>query len=485
MARAFDDQHPSQYTSSAMSSQTSLAANRAWMMSAEHHYPDSRIYDDDGTMWKYKRSAKKGMIGSKLTKIRSSPSHGALAAARASAGQEGRHKRGNSASASQSPMSSTFDVNPLTPDPYDLRTPPSAYSDERSIASPKSAGKSKVKIRPLLRKLSSNDENTIDLSRSAAENEGLGIYSPSALEERKSSTDISMARRGYHHRSNSQVSTTTTSSTHRYGAQYVHPMRQTPRPYTPPIATSFQHSHETDNLPFNAIHSNAHAHHSDSYQHQSPISAGSNSYAPLPSARRQIPPAHIHTHSSSRITSSSQTNLPGTPSSLRQQSDHRSTTDMFHSARSSFETFRQRSRGNTQTSPAEQAAAIAEARQQFRERQEAKDAKRQVDALRQEAKDNIKRAKREESERRRSEGRERRRNKSNAASEKTVNMGEQDNATTLSFIPGSPNEHGPRRRGGTAGSAGKAGKAVQSQWQLFWFKVKTAWLTVNLKVGMK
>ena len=481
MARPFDDQYPSHYSSSAMSSQTSLAANRAWTNTADAPYPSSSIYDEAGNIWKYKTSAKAGKSGSRLAKIRSSPSHGALAAARASASQDRtQHKRGKSASVSQSPVSSTFDINP---DPYDLKTPATAYSDHNSVTSPKSGGKSKVRIKPLLRKLSSNDENAVDLSRSAAEYEGLGIYSAADFgAEPKASAESSRVRRGYHHRSNSQVSTTTISSSHRYGGtQYVHPMRQMPRP-TPPVVTSFQPSPDTEDSPAGAIGTTLDTPHPDSYHHRPHIS-GSSSYAPLPSAPRQPPPLHIRTRSSSRLTSTSQTNLSGTPSSLRQPSDNRPTTDnMFASARSSLETFRQRSRTNTASTPAETAATVAELRRKFNEKQEAKEAKYHEAAVRQEAKEHAKRQKREESERWKSEGKERKRAKSNPASEKTVTMGEYDNGPTLSFIPGSPSEQGQRRRAPTGASAGKA---VHSQWLLFWFKVKTAWLRLKRKMSMK
>ena len=485
MARPFDDRYSSQYASSAMSSQTSLAANRAWAATAEQQYPASSIYDEKGNIWKSKTSARSGKSVSKLAKIRSSPSQGALAAARASTNHEKIqvHKRGKSASVSESPASSTFDINP---DPYDLKTPPSAYSDHYTISSPTLRGKSKVKIKPLLRKLSSNDDHAIDDSDLAAENEGLGIYSPADFgAEGKTSMESSLPRRGYHHRSNSQISTITTSSTHRYGTQYVHPMRQTPRPYTPPVVTSFQPSLDTDDSPSAGIPTTLDTPHSDSFP-QRPSFAGSSSYAPLPSARRQPPPLHVHTHSSSRLTSSSQTNLPGTPASLRQHSDHKPTTDnMFASTRSSFETFRQRSRANTANTtnnPAETAATVADLRRKFNEKQEAKEAKYHEAAVRQEAKEYAKRQKREESERRKSEGKERKRARSNAASEKTVTMGEYDNAPTLSFVPGSTNQEGQRRRGGTGASAGKA---VHSQWQLFWFKLKTAWIRFKRRMSGK
>ena len=155
---------------------------------------------------------------------------------------------------------------------------------------------------------------------------------------------------------------------------------------------------------------------------------------------------------------------------------------MLTSTRSSLENFRQRSRANTATDYAETAATVAELRRKFNEKQEAKDAKYQEAAIRQEAKEHAKRQKREEGEQRKSEGKERKRTKSNAASEKTVTMGEYDNAPTLSFIPGSPSEQGQRRRAGTGASAGKA---VHSQWQLFWFRFKTAWLRFKRMMGVK
>ena len=481
MAQPYDDRCSPQYAGSAVSSQTSLAANRAWAMTpSDQQYPTSQIYDDDGSMWKYKRSKK---MGTKLAKIRSSPSHGALAAARASAGGRA-HKRGNSASASQSPISPTLGGDP-DPDPYGLKTPPSAYFDQHSITSPKVSVRGKVKIKPmLLRKLSSNDENAIDLSRSAAENEGLGIYNSVELgREERPSLDTSRAKQGYHHRSNSQISTTTTSSSHRYGTQYVHPMRQTPRPYTPPIATSYQHSLNTETRPFGTTSASTDTPHSESFIPQSPISAGTSSYVPLPSQRRQVRPLHVRTHSSSRLTSSSQTNLPGTPSSLRPQNDNDHTTDnMFTSARSSVETFRLRSRTNTSTNYAETAAIVAELRRKFEEKQDAKEAKYQEAALRQEAKEYAKRQKREGSEHRKSESKERKRTKSNVASEKTVIMGEHENAPTLSFIAGSPSGQGQRRRATTGASAGKA---VHSQWQLFWFRFRMAWLRLKRMMGVK
>lgn len=107
--------------------------------------------------------------------------------------------------------------------------------------------KTKTKMKPLLRKLTAEDsKNSIDLSRSTVENEGLGIYTD--LDRDKRQVDPTYApyeRRSGHVRSTSgasQFSSTTVSSNNKPGSQYVHPMRQTPRPYTPPVAQAYQAS---------------------------------------------------------------------------------------------------------------------------------------------------------------------------------------------------------------------------------------------------
>ncbi len=458
-----------------MSSQTSLAASRAWAMPGEPAYPASTIYGEDGHIWRYKSNAKshKASTEPRLAKIKSSPSNGALAAARKSAGHGKLHKRGTSASATQSPLTPTFDMNQRFPD---LTVPPSVYSGQASVSSPRSGVmKKRVKIRPMLRKLSSSNVNSIDLSRSAAENEGLGIFGPSDLgSDGRTSADV---LRGYHHRSNSQVSTTTSSSTHPTITQYVHPFRQTPRPYTPPLATSYQTSLDSEPTEAGPVSASSDALDLDSYYGQ-PVS--STSYAPLPSSPRIPPPLHIRTHSSSRLTSSSQTNLPGTLSSLRQQTSTKPLDTMLPSGRSSLGTvFRKRSRANTATNPeteaaeyAARAATVAHLRREFNDREEAKQLRYQEAEARAQAKEIAKRQKREESQTRKSEAKERKRAQSNAASEKTVPMADYDTAQPFISVP-SHEFVQPRRRGATGASAGKG---ILNRWQLFMFKLRTAWL---------
>jgi hypothetical protein len=106
------------------------------------------------------------------------------------------------------------------------------------------ASKSRTKVKPILRKLTQSEKNSLDLDRPAAEQDGLGIYDygtgSRSSHDINFNTGIGAGRRGYHNRSTSgtsQFSTATTGSGHRTGS-FVHPFQQTPRPYTPPLAAS-------------------------------------------------------------------------------------------------------------------------------------------------------------------------------------------------------------------------------------------------------
>lgn len=486
MARPFDERTPSQYTGSSLSSQTSLSGTRA-----RTSYPPYRLSDDS----RQTRTAPRGVIkspkmqpGSRLAKIRSSPSHGALASARKASSHGRLHKCEDSASTSQSLDSPTLDTQyPASVKFHTVTTSANAHSDPYSLPSPSSISKTKVMIKPFLRKLSSQEQTSIDLSRSAAENEGLGIYNSSEISGGPAYTEIghgSISARGYHRRTtsgNSQISTNTSSSNHRYGTHYVHPMRQTPRPYTPTLAASYQNSLDSEISAPAPIASSEGSHLEST--HDAPTS-----YASLPPGRRIPPPLHLGSGSFLHLTSSSQTNLPGTPSSLRRQTDNIDNLDIMPAtARSSLESsFRKRSRTNTQTDPATQAATVQALRQKFNEKEAAKDLKFQQAEARAKEKEAKKKEKKEEDDRRKSEGKERRRAKSSTASEKSGNT--IPTKHELAAPPMAPfvEEAFPRtsqQRRRPAEKAGVAGKAVQSQWSLFWFKFKTVWLRLKKKMS--
>lgn len=462
-----------------------------WRSQAEGTINSSSPHVDAGSSWASPRLTNppsKKSHRPKLPKIKSSPSNGALAAARASHAK--LHRRGNSiASATQSPTSPTFVPEYLLQTASPL-VPTSAHADPYISPETKSVTKSKTKIKPLLRKFSSQEkvEAQIDLSRSAAENEGLGIYTSSEIVGFPTSAD---AGRGYHHRTTSGTSqlSTNTNSSNRYGAQYVHPLRQISRAYTPPVASSYKTSLESD-VP--TVTTSVDVPYLDSHSRQASSNTNTTptSYAPLPSSRRP-PPLHVRTGSASRLTSTSQTNLPGTPSSLRFNTDSITPADMISpTSRSSFDTkFSKRSRSNTANTaddPASQQAAIQALRQKFREEVAAKDRKYQEAEARAQEKEARRQEKREENERRTSEKRERKRARSNAASEKSsfvlpgeqyegypaVQMHSQDVLTDP--------ESQQRRRGNTVGSAGKG---AHSQWSLLWFRFKTMWLRLKRKMS--
>ena len=463
-----------------------------WRSQTEGATTLSSPYVDPTSSWNSPRlenPTSKKASRPKLPKIKSSPSHGALAAARASHAKF--HRRGTSiASSAQSPTSPTSPT--FVPD-FLLKTaspivPASAHADPYAAPESTSGTKSKVKIKPLLRKFSSQEKvSKVDLSRSAAENEGLGIFTSSEFDGSQSGLD---ARRGFHNRTvsgTSEISTTTTAS-NRYGTQYVHPMRQTSRPYTPPVPSSYKTSLESEaptittagDLPY----FEAHSRNASSNTTNTPTS-----YAPIPSTRKP-PPLHIRTGSSSRLTSSSQTNLPGTPSSLRFNADTITPADMVSpTARSSFESkIFKRSRSNTAntaTDPISQQANVQALRQKFQEKEAAKDRKYQEAEARAQEKEARRQERREENERRTSEKRDRKRTKSNAASEKSSFMASGDQIEGFPAVhlypPEVPTLTDPphRRKGDTAGSAGKA---VHSQWSLFWFRFKTMWLKLKRRM---
>lgn len=110
-------------------------------------------------------------------------------------------------------------------------------------ATPPTMG-STPKIKPYIRKMSSakqEDQGRLDLSKSTMENDrlaGLGIQDFGV----RSAQDVSFAhtaRRGAHARTTSVGSQASTASgSYKPNQPFVHPMRQTPRPFTPPTGSS-------------------------------------------------------------------------------------------------------------------------------------------------------------------------------------------------------------------------------------------------------
>lgn len=451
---------------STLSSQTSLAGGRVYSLQTEGPLSSSQ-YNGSGPSWSNPRLTKdvssRKSPRPKLPKIKSSPSHGALAAARASNAKV--HRRGRSVA---SPTSPTF-VPDFLLQTSSSEVPASAHADPYTSPERKSSSRGKVNIKPLLRKFTSQENVMIDLSRSAAENEGLGIYSSSEI----SAPD---SRRGYHNRTTSGASelSTNTSSSNHIRTQYVHPMRQTPLSYTPPIASSYKTSLDSESP---TIITTGETPLSDPHSRQPSLNT-TTSYDPLPSTRRP-PPLHVRTGSISRLTSSSQTNLPGTPSSLRFNSDRNPTSEMVSpTSRSSLESaFRIRSRSNTANMDNDHnvhAATIQQLRRQFQEKEAAKELKYQAAEARAQEKEAKRQERREESGRRTSERKERKRARSNAASEKSSSLTAGEAFPVVQMHP---------QQRGREDTSGLVGKAARSKWSLFWFRVTTMWLRLKKKMS--
>jgi hypothetical protein len=262
-----------------------------------------------------------------------------------------------------------------------------------------------TKVKPILKKLAPSEQNSLDLDRPAAEQDALGIYDygpgSRAPHDAAGHGHHSSGRRGYHNRSTSaasQFSTATSASGPRAGS-FIHPFQQTPRPYTPPLAASYQNSlHESD-------HSHSPAPTEDEDQQRRTLRSASNlsnrppslssPASPVPNTHQQ-PSLRIQTQQppSSRIalatSHSSQQNYLGPLSPI----DHPSSLDTMTPAstlRTSFDKgFRLRSRSDVDTR--DRAQTIQEARRRFQEKEQAKEEKAAREEIRQLEKRNQKEA---------------------------------------------------------------------------------------------
>ena len=466
-----------QHSGNGMSSTLPAMRAQTWASPAMNTtYSASPSSDESGMHQKNYQTPKSAMSTPKLPRLKTSPSHGSINAARSAI--HGRlHKRAGSTSSSPtSPQTTAFPPFDPTYTVSGLDNNSIAYKELYEPLPALPAPSHKPKIRPLLKKLGSQEgKNSLDLNRSVAENEEKGIYI-SRVRDGRGLSDGEYGRPSFHGRTQSgtsQVSTLSNTSARRSSAQYVHPMRQLPRPYTPPVAHSYQSSISKDTT----------------------IDEGQNEavpYAPLPTTRRTPPPLHIRTYSASRLTSHSQTNLPGTPSSLRNHTDYVSSPPdpMPVTSRSSFESiFRtKRSRNNTiDLDPAAQQAAVLALRAEFNAREAAKELKYQQAQERAQEKESRRKERRDESQRRKSEAQGRKRAKSNANSEKSVPLSTTAYDSTFALpleaeVPRLYPDRNPRGRKRTRTGESKRSE-VMSKWDKFWFNFKTMWIKFKRSVG--
>ncbi|KAJ5189797.1 hypothetical protein N7491_008159 [Penicillium cf. griseofulvum] len=248
--------------------------------------------------------------------------------------------------------------------------------------------KPKVHIKPILRKLSRDDapSTSIDLSRSSTDQEGLGIYMNFERERPRSGslTGVTFKRTpsGLHNRSTSgtsQFSNGSGSTASKPGSQYVHPMRQTPRAYTPPLGQSYEESsHDSDELA------------------ESPDSEPASIQETRASSGPALPrlSLQIQDDSFTRLPGISQTNVTSRPSFGYSRETDGTASPM---SRTSLD-FVFRSRTRTSTDPISRAATVQAARQAFEDKEAAKNRRLEKQQIKAEERGSRRRLKRHMSE---------------------------------------------------------------------------------------
>ncbi|KAI9795975.1 MAG: hypothetical protein M1825_001063 [Sarcosagium campestre] len=407
------------------------------------------------------------------------------------------HKRASSASSVphsptviSTPLASEYQFSPSQQSAFLETTPSPIRSDAYGYAVPSpslnsSGTKPKAAIRPFLRKLKSHEANKVDLSRSSTETDDFGIYGRDYGSGSRTATDVTFASAGKrgasHNRSisgTSQFSTTTTASGNR---QYVHPMRQTPRPYTPPIAQSYQASMLGSEY---SGEGNGQATDEEEHLRQIVRDASYRSSPTPTSSLPQAPPLRIHTNNSlTQLVNTSQTNVSSTPMSFRPLGDAASPLDAASPvSRTSLDrAFRMRSKDTS--TPASRAASIQAARQAFSEKEALKDQRLREEETRAAQREERKREKRIEAARRKAaigDKESRSRSKGNAEMLKTTSyasLTQAGNAATSNEPRGPANA--PRR----ANTSATAKNQAQSTWVGFMIWLKTRILKLGRKMS--
>jgi hypothetical protein len=296
------------------------------------------------------------------------------------------HKRGNSASSATSPLSparnsGTFVFNRS-------ETPKVTYEEEPWIEPQRpmpTATSSHIKIKPYLRKLSSKDNNGLDLSRPAAENEslaGLGIAEYGGGYSR-SISDVTFTPVNGRHRHTRSTSNTSQFSTSSGGLQRptpLPPIRQTPQSYVSPISIS---------TPPSVLGSEREA---DDLMSEDEFHLRQNAYDPgrRSGSLSSVPGTSLRIHtnnSSTRLAGSySQSSVsltsPVAPARSRGDTLKSIDTTTSPSSRTSFDHATRFIRGGRETSidPASRAASIRAAREKFEADQRIKEAKYEKEA---------------------------------------------------------------------------------------------------------
>ncbi|KAF2820579.1 hypothetical protein CC86DRAFT_374272 [Ophiobolus disseminans] len=323
------------------------------------------------------------------------------------------HKRGNSATSMTSPLSPGRNSGTYT---FTRSETPKVI--EEAWTEPQrpmpAATSSHIKIKPYLRKLSSKDNNGLDLSRPAAENEGLaglGIAEYGGGYPRSISdvtfTPVNGRDRHRHARSTSNTSQFSTSSGGLQRPTPLPPIRQTPQSYVSAI------SNPTSPSELGSEHVGDDIMTDDEFRQRQ------NAYDP---SRRSgslssVPGTSLRIHTNNSTTrlagsysqSSVSLSSPVAPSRSRGDTLKSIDTATSPSSRTSFDHATRFIRGgrDSPVDAASRAASIRAAREKFDADQRAKEARYEKEASKQAEREYRKLQKREELQTRKSEVHER------------------------------------------------------------------------------
>lgn len=319
------------------------------------------------------------------------------------------HKR--SRSASSQPTSSLSPVADTGAFTFNRTETPQVIEESWAVLPPMSASSSSLanplKIKPYLRKLSSKEQNGLDLSRPAAENDmaGLGIQTTEPSAYSRSISDVSFAPVNGRHRHTRSTSTTSQFSTSS-NMQRPTPLpsiRPTPQPYTSPLSVSSPPSILGSEHEIGDIMSD------EEYRMKQNAYDPSRRSGSLSSA--QGASLRIHTNNSStRLAGSysqSSVSLTSPIANARSRGDTLKSIDTTTSpsSRTSFDHAAKFIRGgrDSPVDAASRAASIRAARLKFEEGERAKERKYEKEAHKQLERDYRKQLKKEDQQRRRSE----------------------------------------------------------------------------------
>nr|POE79805.1 hypothetical protein CFP56_07871 [Quercus suber] len=264
-------------------------------------------------------------------------------------------------------------------------TPYTTYGETFPKIQTTSPTNSAVKIKSYRRKSSQEDQGRLDLSRSVAENEqlsGLGIYDHTGRQASEV-TFVHAGRRGTHTRTTSIGSQVSNGSgSNRANQPFVHPMKQTPRPFTPPASypasINDDETGETDDMIEEDLRLGL------AFRSRRSMSISSMQPTPLSQSHTAEEFARLSSpvsHASLTLHDSGQSGKARRPSRPRLDTDRSADSIMASQSRTSLEKAVSLVPRRSETEPQSRDDRIRAARRKFEEREASKELKRERDAI--------------------------------------------------------------------------------------------------------